>query len=161
MKCSVCESTKTLKTVSIPSYKYRECGLENVILHGVKESRCEDCGESYISFGDMEKLHALIAGCLIKKSDNLIGKEIKFLRKFLGYSGSVFSQLVGYEPEHLSRVESGKASVQVTFDHLVRSLVARKFPDRDYDLHDLFIEGKAMKLEWLEFSLSGKEWKAA
>jgi hypothetical protein len=67
--------------------------------------------------------------------------------------------LVGYEPEHLSRIEGGMVNVQPIFDHLVRELVAKKIPDRDYDLHDLFLEGQAIKLEWLEFRLTGKLWK--
>ena len=160
MKCSMCDNTKPLKSSST-THRYKECGLDNVILHGVKESRCEECGEVYYGFGDVEKLHKLIAHCLINKADLLTGKEIRYLRKFLGYAGSVFAKLVGYEPEHLSRIEGGKTGVQPTFDHLVRELVAKRLPDRDYDLHNLFLDGKGTKLEWLEFSLSGKDWKAA
>jgi len=158
MKCSMCESTKNLKLTSI-THKYKECGLDNVILHGVKESRCEECGEVYLNFGDIEKLHQLIATHLVQKAEMLTGKEIRFLRKHLGYSGSVFSKLVGYEVEHLSRIENGKATVQETFDRLVRYLVKERMLDRDYVLQDLFLEGKLMKMQWLEFSLSGKEWK--
>ena len=158
MKCSTCDSTKNLKSVSV-THKYKECGLDNVILHGVKESRCEDCGEIYLNFGNVEKLHQLIAVHLIQKSDLLTGKEIRFLRKYLGYSGSVFSKLVGYEVEHLSRIENGKVTVQETFERLVRALIIEKMPDRDYNLHDLFLKNKLMKLEWLEFPLKGKEWR--
>lgn len=158
MKCSICESTKNLKSASV-THKYKDCGLDNVILHGVKESRCEDCGEVYLGFGDMEKLHQLIAVHLIQKSDLLTGKEVRFLRKHLGYSGSVFSKLVGYEVEHLSRIENGKAAVQETFDRLVRALILEKMPDREYSLQDLFLQNKFMKMEWLEFSLMGKDWK--
>lgn len=158
MKCSMCENTKNLKSVSIV-HKYKESGLDNVILHGVKESRCEECGEIYMSFGDVDKLHQLIATHLIQKSDLLSGKEVRFLRKHLGYSGSVFSQLVGYEVEHLSRIENGKSAVQEIFDRLVRALVLEKMPDREYNLQDLFLEKKFMKLEWLEFSLTGSDWK--
>lgn len=158
MKCSMCESAKSLKSTAV-MHKYKECGLDNVILHGVKESRCEDCGEIYRSFGDVEKLHQLIAFHLVRKADLLTGKEVRFLRKYLGYSGSVFSKLVGYEVEHLSRIENGKAAVQETFDRLVRALVIEKMPDREYNLQDLFLQNRFVKLEWLEFSLSGKDWK--
>lgn len=159
MNCSMCDSQKPMKTAPVRSYRYKECGLDNVILHGVKESRCEACGEVYVSYGDLEKLHTLIAHHLIRKADLLTGQEIRFLRKFLGFSSTVFAKLVGYEVEHLSRVENGKHDVQKTFDHLVRLLVAKHLPDRDYDLQDLFLDGKAMKIKWLEFSLKGKDWK--
>ena len=158
MICSMCESTKSLKLASI-TYKYKECGLDNVILHGVKEGRCEECGEIYRNFGDVSTLHQLIAGHLVRKADLLTGKEVRFLRKHLGYSGSVFAKLVGYEVEHLSRIENGKVSVQEVFDRLIRSLVLEKMPDREYDLQDLYLNNKFVKLEWLEFSLGGRGWK--
>lgn len=158
MKCSLCKSDKPMKTVGIV-HRYKESGLDNVILHGVPESRCENCGEVYHSFGNLDKLHTAIAKFLIRKASILTGKETRFLRKYLGYSSAVFAKLVGYEIEHLSRIENGKTPVQNIFDHLVRALVAEKIPDRDYDLHDLFLEGKLMKIEWLELSLKGKEWK--
>lgn len=158
MKCSMCENTKTLATSSV-THKYKECGLDSVILHGVKVSKCENCGETYFNFGNVDKLHQLIASYLVKKSDILTGQEIRFLRKYLGYSGTVFAGLVGYEVEHLSRLENGKSPISETFDRLVRTLVMEKIPSRDYSLHDLFIEGKAIKISWLEFSRSGKIWK--
>ena len=159
MMCAICENKKPLKTTSVRAYRYKESGLDNVILHGVKESRCEACGEVYYSFGDIDKLHHLIAHHLIRKTEVLTGQEIRFLRKFLGFSSAAFAKLVGYELEHLSRVENGKHDVQKTFDHLVRMLVAKQLPDRDYNLQDLLLDGKAMKIKWLEFSLKGKDWK--
>lgn len=159
MICAMCENKKPLKTVTVRAYRYKESGLDNVILHGVKESRCEACGETYFSYGNIDKLHNLIAHHLIRKTDVLTGQEVRFLRKFLGFSSAAFAKLVGYEIEHLSRIENGKNEVQKTFDHLVRMLVANHLPDRDYKLQDLFLEGKAMKIKWLEFSLKGKDWK--
>ena len=159
MMCAICENKKPLKTTSVRAYRYKESGLDNVILHGVKESRCEACGEVYYSFGDTDKLHHLIAHHLIRKTEVLTGQEIRFLRKFLGFSSAAFAKLVGYELEHLSRVENGKHDVQKTFDHLVRMLVAKHLQDRDYNLQDLLLDGKAMKIKWLKFSLKGKDWR--
>ncbi len=85
------------------------------------------------------------------------GKELKFLRKYLGYSGAVFSRPIGHEAEHLSRLEHGKASIQEVFDRLVRLLVGQRIPERDYDLQDLFLDNKLMKTTWLEFSISPKK----
>jgi transcriptional regulator with XRE-family HTH domain len=156
MKCSMCENDNELTSSSIV-YRYKDCGLDNVILHGVKESRCENCGEVYYNFGNIENLHRLITQQLVLKDTPLVGAEIRFLRKFLGYSSATFAKLVGYEIEHLSRIENGRP-VQTVFDHLVKALVLNKLPNRNYDLHDLFLDGKAMSFEWLEFSLKGKDW---
>ncbi len=159
MKCSICANKKTLKSKSLPRYRYSEGGLDNIILCGIKEYYCEKCGERYHNFGNIEQLHGLIVQNLIKKEDILIGKEIRFLRKYLGYSNAVFAKLIGYEVEHLSRLENGKATIQETFDRLIRLLIKEKMPDRDYVLQDLFLEGKLIKIQWLEFSISKKdEW---
>ena len=159
MNCSDCNSKKKMKEKTLKKHRYKECGLNNIILSKIKEFSCEDCGNIYCNYGGIEKLHQIIARYLIRKDTTLSGKELKFLRKYLGYSGVVFSKLIGYEVEHLSRLENGKAIVQEVFDRLVRSLIIEKMPNRDYCLQDLFLEGKLMKIEWLEFSLSsGKKW---
>lgn len=159
MNCSDCNSKKKMKEKRLKNYRYKECGLDNIILSQVKQFYCENCGDSYHNYGSIEELHQLIAKYLIRKDTNLSGKELKFLRKHLGYSGAVFSKLIGYEAEHLSRLENGKVVVQEVFDRLVRSLVIEKMPDRDYCLQDLFLKGKLIKIEWLEFSLSSnKSW---
>ncbi|MDD4976107.1 MAG: type II toxin-antitoxin system MqsA family antitoxin [Bacteriovorax sp.] len=160
MKCSMCDNDKILKKETIATHRYKECGLENVILHGITSYKCKKCGEHYLSFGDIEQLHNMIATALTRKASVLKGKEIRFLRKHLGYSAAVFAKLVGYENEHLSRIENDKNAVQEVFDRLVRMLVMEKLPDRKYDLQDLFLEGKFMSLDWLEFSLAKKGWKS-
>ena len=160
MKCSMCDNKKSLKKKKISKYLYKDCGLNNVILHNLQTARCDQCGEVYFHFGNPDELHRLIAHALIKKGDLLTGKELRFLRKYLGYSSMVFSKLVGYKVEHLSRLENGKALVQEVFDRLVRLLILERAPDQDYHLQDLFLEGKLMKIEWLEFSLSPqKKWR--
>ena len=157
MYCSMCESSKKLQSKTLKQYRYKESGLDNIILSGIKEFSCRDCEEIHYSYGNVEELHKLIASYLIKKDSILSGKELKFLRKYLGYSGAVFSKLIGYEAEHLSRLEHGKAIIQEVFDRLVRLLVSQRIPERDYNLQDLFLDGKLMKITWLEFSISPKK----
>lgn len=105
MKCSMCENKKTLSKSHI-TVKYKECGLENVTLVGVGCFKCDQCGEEYMHYGDLEKLHSVIANVLLRKSDLLTGKEIRFLRKHLGYSGAMFARLIGYSHETISRIET-------------------------------------------------------
>ena len=160
MKCTNCESKKELKKV-ISNYKYKECGLDNVVLAGVSTIKCEQCGEEYYNFGDIEQLHNKIAEILLTKADLLTGKEIRFLRKNLGYSGALFAHLIGYSHESLSRLENGAQKVTESFDRLVRFAVADKLcKDRSYDLHDVILNNCGQKLVRIELHRNTKgDWK--
>lgn len=152
MKCSMCENDKELKPSILKTHKFKESGLNNVILHGVHVYKCNKCGEEYYDYGDIDKLHGLIASLLIRKAETLIGEEIRFLRKYLGYSGQYFAKIVGYEAAHLSRIETGKMNVSETFDRLVRVMVQEKIPDRNYNVQDLILAGKLIPMKMLDLT---------
>lgn len=156
MKCVMCDNKKILKKKFITK-KYNESGLHNVTLQGVEHFKCDKCGEEYYGYGDQEKLHELIARVLILKKEVITGDEVRFLRTYLGFSTPMFSKLTGYTVETISRLENNKRPIQRSFDILVRSLVANKIPDRDYDLHDLWLnhEGENLKRIVLHSSKSG------
>src|SRR5262249_4671935 len=138
-----------------------ECGLDNVILHGVEHSRCKVCGEEYYGFGSQAKLHELIAKLLIEKKGLLNGKEIRFLRTYIGYSALMFSELTGHAKETISRFENEKSPITKTFDLLMRSLVANRLPDRNYDWHDLLLNKKGMILKKIELNAKDGDWSLA
>lgn len=140
MKCAMCENPKSLKKSRI-TVKYKDCGLDNVTLVGVRYYKCDRCGEEYFGYGNTEILHKIIAQILLIKSGFLTGKEVRFLRKQLGYSGKMFARLIGYEHETLSRIENDKNPVTPAFDRVVRFAVAERIHDRDYDLHDELLKG--------------------
>ncbi len=145
----MCENKKALKGSKI-THKYKECGLDHVTLVGVEHFRCGECGEEYFGFGNLEKLHTTIAHVLLRKKDLLTGAEVRFLRKHLGYSGTMFAKLIGYDDASLSRLENGAQPITRTFDHLVRFLVASKLPDRNYDLHDQILSGGGVEARRIE-----------
>ena len=107
MKCVMCDNKKDLKEKKVKK-KYKESGLDNVTLNGVSYSKCDKCGEEYYGYGDLGKLHATIARLLIIKRGVLSGKEVRFLRTYLGLSTSFFAKLTGYTVEHISRIEMEK-----------------------------------------------------
>lgn len=159
MTCSMCDNKKPLKRETI-THKYKECGLSNVTLVGVEHYRCEQCGEEYFGFGNMEKLHEAIAHVLLRKKDLLTGAEVRFLRKHLGYSGTLFAKLIGYDDSTLSRLENGAQPITRTFDHLIRFTVASKLPDRNYDLHDMILKGEGIEASRIELAATAKgEWE--
>lgn len=153
----MCDNKQNLKRQTT-IVKYKDCGLDNVTLHGVEFFKCNSCGEIYYGFGDTEQLHRVIAGVLIQKKGLLDGKEMRFLRTCLGYSGTVFAKLTGYTQESISRMENEKQKIIKPFDRLVRSLVASKLPDRNYDLHDLWLKEQGKSLKQITLRAHNHDW---
>lgn len=149
----ICENNKPLKK-QIITRKYNAGGLDNVTLIGVEYYRCDKCGEEFFGYGNMEQLHQVISDALLRKKGALTGKEIRFLRKHLGYSGAVFAELLGYEKETVYRIEKEKQGFAPSFDRLVRYFVASRLPDRNYDLHDLILKDKLQDVRRLELRAS-------
>lgn len=139
MYCTSCVNDKPLKGKRVV-HKYTACGLPNVILDGVTEYRCPKCGEAFYSYGNIEQLHKLLADILLTKKGLLTGKEVRFLRTQIGYSGVKFATVLGIDHTTLSRIESGKQKMSVQLDHHIREAVYNREPDRNYDLHDAMLD---------------------
>ncbi|MCX6102689.1 MAG: YgiT-type zinc finger protein [Proteobacteria bacterium] len=150
MKHCICENKRPLKRQRVTK-KYTVGGLDHVTLVGVEYYKCDVCGEEFYGYGDMEQLHKVISNALITKKGLLTGNEIRFLRKYLGYTGPVFGSLIQYEKETIYRIEGGGQPVTESYDRLVRFLVASKVPDRNYDLHDLILKNQLRDIRRLEF----------
>lgn len=162
MNCAMCNNPKKLKKRRVGMW-YKQSGLDNIRLEGVIEYRCDQCGEVYHSFGNMDQLHKLISQRLIGKKGNLTGAEVRFLRVALGYNSAMFAKLVGITASHLSRIE-GKKQDPVSsdqLDHAIRFLVASKKaePDRDYDLHDQLINDSGEELKEIKITHRPTGWK--
>jgi putative zinc finger/helix-turn-helix YgiT family protein len=137
MQCPTCDSKKPMKSEAIV-HRFKESGLDNVILHGVKQYRCSHCGEVLYDYGNINQLNQVIADTLLRKKAALTGKEIRFLRTYIGYSGELFARIIGLKDKtSLSRIENGRSKVSDQVNMAVRFAVAGKMADRDYDLHDL------------------------
>ncbi|MFH0818347.1 MAG: type II TA system antitoxin MqsA family protein, partial [Candidatus Micrarchaeota archaeon] len=159
MRCINCENKKALKSERV-NIRYKESGLDNILLIGVERSRCDVCGEEYYRYGNILQLHDTIAHALLRKDGLLTGKEIKFLRKYLGYSGETFAKLSGYRADSIYKIENGQDRVTPAFDHFIRVIVASKHVDRNYDIHDIILSGKFEKFKRLELkSNKAGEWR--
>lgn len=84
MKCPQCRNEMICKT---ENHRYAESGLPNVVLVGVEVEHCENCGEHLVSIPDIEGLDRALAMALIRHPGRLAPNEIRFLRKWLGWSG--------------------------------------------------------------------------
>lgn len=127
MKCLQCEGTMTSRR---ETYDYGSCGLP-VTLDGVRVARCGSCGEHEVSLPGIEELHRLIARAVMRKRHGLSGPEVRFLRKWLGWSGKGFAEVMGVTPETVSRWEAGSLRIGPQAERLLRLLVATQEPRDD------------------------------
>lgn len=132
MKCIECG---TKMTVSKEDYPYQS--LPGVVLKGVETRRCSKCGEHEIVIPRIEELHRLLASTLVHISGRLLPAEIRFLRKYLGWSGADFARHFGVTPEHVSRWEQGKKRMSPVAERLLRFCVASEVPVEDYGVDQL------------------------
>src|SRR5260370_23533081 len=88
------------------NYKYDASGLDNIALENIEVRHCPKCGERQALIPTLGELHKSIALALAEKRERLLPKEIRFLRKYLGLSGSDFAAKIGVDPPTESRYES-------------------------------------------------------
>ena len=126
VKCDICQSVmrERMATLARP-YHYDLSGLDDVYLVGVLVRECPKGHGDAPVIPRIEELHNHIAKWLVQKGGLLHGKEIRFLRKMIGFAGKKFAALLGVSPEHLSRVENGKRkTLGQSSDRVARLAVA-------------------------------------
>lgn len=119
MHCPQCGTT--MKYRKEQNYRYRESGLNNVIVV-VPVHSCPKCGEVLPEIRDIKGLHAAIADHLFGKRTPLTGAEIRFLRKQMGMKAKELAAILGVDAVTVSRWETGTKRVGDVTDRLVRCL---------------------------------------
>ncbi|WXB13313.1 helix-turn-helix domain-containing protein [Pendulispora albinea] len=148
-------------TTARENYRYDECGLPNVTLRGVEVSRCSECGEIDVAISRIEKLHFAIAKALIERTERLQAVEIRFLRKWLGWSGTDLAQVMGVTKETVSRWENDKEPMGPIAERLLRMCVANLAPLENYSVDILKALQDTCKTKHLYLEEIGKDWIAA
>jgi putative transcriptional regulator len=129
MKCFDCGAEMEMRT---ENFQYDASGLPGMVLENVEVSRCPACGEWEVAIPRIEQLHQVIAECVIRKRGRLIGAEVRFLRKYIGWSATDFAERMGTTRETVSRWETGKFPIGPQADRLLRMLVVNTPPVSDY-----------------------------
>jgi putative zinc finger/helix-turn-helix YgiT family protein len=119
-ECFRCGSKKT--KVMYEDYQYIESGLDNVILKDIPIVICKNCKSKMPIIPMIESLHKTIGFALIKKTRNLSGKEIRFLRKLMGLTSLQLAIKLEVSEVTLSRWENDKESIGKPNDKLLRLL---------------------------------------
>jgi putative zinc finger/helix-turn-helix YgiT family protein len=139
MEMITCPTCKREGRIYVGEYHYKESGLENVWLKGVKIFKCK-CGENFAFIPCAESLNRLIAKILLKKGEQLSGSEIRFLRKHMGLKAKDFANQIGVFNITLCRWEHDKIIPPKSIDLLVRYFYAAEM-----DLLELIPKIKEIK----------------
>jgi len=138
-RCRVCGTPTEVRR---ENYKYDASGLDNITLENIEVRHCPKCGERQALIPTLGELHKSIALALAEKRQHLLPKEIRFLRKYLGLSGSDFAAKIGVDPATVSRYEStsdpqpmGKQT-----ERLLRLMVIWERPIQSYPLEEFGTE---------------------
>jgi putative transcriptional regulator len=119
MKCIECGSEMTTKKENVPFE-----ALPGTVLVGVDVSRCRACGAYEVAIPALDKLMDMLASAVIRKSARLVGSEVRFLRKYLGYSSSDFAKRISSSPSTVSKWENDAQPIGFHSDLLLRAMVA-------------------------------------
>lgn len=124
MKCDICRKGE-MKTITEQTYRYKECGLDNVYLLNVEFRKCDGCGVKVPRLRRMPELHATIARAVAMQPCRLRGQDIRFLRKQLGYSAKEWATFLRTDASTLSRWENDQQELGTQSDTLIRLLYFR------------------------------------
>ncbi len=121
------------------NHRYEASGLPNVVLVDIEIRRCPNCDERTVVIPRMGPLHRAIAMSIIAEPTKLPPQEIRFLRKWLGWSGQDFARHFGVTPTTVSRWESVEDPFPMggTAERLLRLSVAHGQPADAYPVSRL------------------------
>jgi transcriptional regulator with XRE-family HTH domain len=111
------------------SVPYPECGLDNVMLTKVPIWECVN-GHRDVQIPAVDGLHLVLAQVVVGQPWPLKGQDIRFLRKYLGYSARQFSERLGLHYTTLSRMENGHDRIERDKDALIRLFCATAMCER-------------------------------
>lgn len=133
MKCPMCGSSTRNET---KSYKYDVSGLDNVFLENIKNWVCNSdvCGEGGPIISSITELHLKIARVIIDYP--LHGKEIKYLRKELGYEEDSFADLLCVRIDDIQEWENDTKEIPELTQKFIKLAVVYNQIDR-YDFKDI------------------------
>ena len=159
MKCMSCGAEMV---TGQEDHAYDSSGLRNVVLVGVVVDRCPSCGEFEVELPRVLELHRVLAQALVGGHGRLVGAEIRFLRKQVGWSGADFARQMGVTPETVSRWENDRLPMNSTKERFLRLLVAHLAPVESYDVARLAeVREAEAPLETIRVTPDARGWQAA
>lgn len=134
-KCRACRQGELV--ITRKNYRYTESGLSNVVLQDVEVRSCPLCDDEQVVLPRVTELHRAIALAVVRSNARLSGEEVRFLRKYMGFSGGDFAARMGVDPSTVSRWENGHEPIGSLADRVLRLMVVRDRPVEEYPLDEL------------------------
>ncbi|WP_454917093.1 helix-turn-helix domain-containing protein [Xanthobacter sediminis] len=103
-------------------YHYTECGLDNIYLANGFRKETYD-GEEYVSIENVDGLWKAIGFSLLRRSNLLEPKEIRFLRRHIGMTQAELAQMLRVDAQTVARWEKGQTEIQGPADMAIRVLM--------------------------------------
>lgn len=101
------------------TYRYTECGLDNVIIEGV-QFLADDSGEEVVCIPNVNGLHHVIAQSILSRKSSMTGKELRFLRTEMGLTQAELAAIVHREPLAVSRWEREERPIDSNAETIIR-----------------------------------------
>lgn len=111
-------------------YQYLESGLENIYLENVPVTSCERCLTERPQIEEPDLLDITIAESLILKPFPLVGSELRFLRKNLGYSLTDWAKLLHFDEKVLMQLEDDEEIISPQIDLLNRLIYIKLLEEK-------------------------------
>jgi len=161
LACYTCGFEGKFKKTKIESYRYTECGLDNVFLRHIPGLQCPECKIVSADIPHPLQLHELLAQMIVTKPFLLTAGEIRFIRTQLGYSQADFAGRLQRNPSVLNRVERKKEKVSADLDRLVRMVYLKEktSPKRLYEEVENLIGEKREGQRPYRFHTVKNDWK--
>jgi DNA-binding transcriptional regulator YiaG len=123
--CDVCAlPLRTWRATRARPYSYVPTAGVRVPLIGITVHECRRCRAPWPVLPRIEALHRAIAAELVDKPGPLTGPELRYLRKFAGFTGQAFARRLKVSNAHLSRVEHGTLALGESAEQLARAIAA-------------------------------------
>jgi DNA-binding transcriptional regulator YiaG len=118
-------------------YRYEECGLDNVVIHGM-EIVVDDAGDEVYSIPNVMGLHHVIAHCIITADHGISPDELRFLRTEMGLTQAELAQLVKKDHQTIGRWERGEKPIDPNAEVVIRVIAAEKLEiDKGVSMEEL------------------------
>ncbi len=133
-ECYVCGND--LEMIKDEPHEYEEEGL-NIVIHGLVQYRCGQCGEKFTPIPTPLKLHKYIGQVICQENKGLLlANEIRFLRKTMGLKAKELADIMGADASTVSRWENGVKMIGESNDRLLRTIFLL-FSKQQQDANDL------------------------
>lgn len=136
-------------------------GLEGVEIEGVQVAHCRKCGNQIVSYRNIEQLNRDLAKKLATKRAALMPIEVRFLRTYLGLSGTDLARRMGVNNATVSRWErpDKPAPMGPTAERLLRVMALSLEPVAKYPLEEMATAKAAPLAARFRLARSRKETK--